>query len=158
MISDQISRSAEVLLVEDSSSDAKLIIRQLQQGKAAHRLTWLEDGESALAYFRREGQYRQAARPDLILLDLNLPGMDGRDVLHAVKTDADLKVIPIVILTTSGAEADILSAYQMSANCCITKPVDIQQFIQVIRLIRDMWLTTAVLPPWNDGLQHSKRR
>jgi CheY-like chemotaxis protein len=137
----------EILLVEDSPSDANLAIRNLRNSKIANHLVWVEDGEMAMEYMHQQGEYADAARPDLVLLDLNLPGMDGREVLEAIKNDPHLKLIPVVVLTTSADEADILRSYQLSANCYITKPVDIQQFIQVIQLINDFWLLTVKLPP-----------
>ncbi|MCU0525013.1 MAG: response regulator [Elainella sp. Prado103] len=136
----------EILLVEDSPSDANLTIRNFQSSKIANHLHWVEDGEAALAYLQQQGEYRDAPRPDLVLLDLNLPGLDGREVLSAIKTHPQLRVIPVVVLTTSEDEADILHSYQLSANCYITKPVDVQQFIQVIRLINDFWLIAVKLP------------
>lgn len=136
----------EILLVEDSPSDATLTIRNLENSKLTNRVHWVEDGDSAMAYLRQEGEYSNRNRPDIILLDLNLPGMDGREVLEAVKSDPQLYTIPVVILTTSDNEADIQAAYQMNANCYITKPVDIHQFIQVMRLINDFWLTIVKLP------------
>ncbi|MGI0492392.1 response regulator [Alkalinema pantanalense CENA528] len=140
------ARPIEILLVEDSPSDATLTIRNLENSKLTNRVHWVEDGDTAMAYLRQEGEYSNQGRPDIILLDLNLPGMDGREVLEAVKTDPQLHTIPVVILTTSENETDIWAAYQMSANCYITKPVDIHQFIQVIQLINDFWLTIVKLP------------
>ncbi|OUC12883.1 MAG: response regulator [Alkalinema sp. CACIAM 70d] len=141
-----MGRPIEILLVEDSPSDATLTIRNLEDNKLTNRVHWVEDGDSAMAYLRQEGEYSNRNRPDIILLDLNLPGMDGREVLEAVKSDPQLHTIPVVILTTSDNEADIQAAYQMNANCYITKPVDIHQFIQVMRLINDFWLTIVKLP------------
>ncbi|MBD2329540.1 response regulator [Alkalinema sp. FACHB-956] len=141
-----MGRPIEILLVEDSPSDANLTIRNLENGKLNNHIHWVEDGDSAMAYLHQEGEYSQRPLPDIILLDLNLPGMDGREVLEAIKTDPHLRHIPVVVLTTSDNEVDILAAYQMSANCYITKPVDIHQFIQVIRLINDFWLTIVKLP------------
>lgn len=136
----------EILLVEDSPSDADLTIRNFRDSKIANRLHWVEDGESAMDYLQQQGEHRHAQRPDLVLLDLNLPGMDGREVLAAIKTHPQLRVIPVVILTTSADETDILRSYQLSANCYITKPVDIQQFIQVLQLINNFWLMAVKLP------------
>lgn len=136
----------EILLVEDSPSDANLTIRNFRESRIANHLHWVEDGETAMAYLQQKEEYSDVLRPDLVLLDLNLPGMDGREVLEAIKTDPQLKLIPVVILTTSTDEADILHSYQLSANCYITKPVDIQQFIQVIHLINEFWLAVVKLP------------
>jgi CheY-like chemotaxis protein len=136
----------EILLVEDSPSDAHLTIRNFRDSKIANHLHWLEDGETAMEYLRQQGEYANARRPDLVLLDLNLPGMDGREVLESIKTDPQLHIIPVVILTTSADEADILRSYQLKANCYITKPVDIQQFIHVIELINEFWLVAVKLP------------
>lgn len=136
----------EILLVEDSPSDANLAIKKLKTAKVLNNLHWVDDGESAMEFLRREGKYTNAPRPDLILLDLNLPGMDGREVLAEVKSDPDLKRIPVVVLTTSDSEQDILKAYNLNANCYITKPVDIHQFINIMSLIENFWLTTVKLP------------
>jgi two-component system, chemotaxis family, response regulator Rcp1 len=138
--------SIEILLVEDSESDAKLTIRSLQNSKLTNQIHWVEDGESAMAFLQQQGEYAGMRRPDLILLDLNLPGMNGREVLQAVKTTPQLQDIPIVILTTSDHQSDINFAYQMNANCYITKPVNIEQFIQIIQLISTFWLTVVKLP------------
>lgn len=137
----------QILLIEDSPSDAHLTLRRLKTAKVLNDLHWVEDGESAMEFLRHEGKYIDAPRPDLILLDLNLPGMDGREVLHEVKLDPDLKQIPIVILTTSADEQDILRAYNLNANCYITKPVDIQQFLDIVGLIEEFWLAAVKLPP-----------
>jgi two-component system, chemotaxis family, response regulator Rcp1 len=138
--------SIEILLVEDSPSDATLTIRSLEGSKLTNQIHWVEDGEAAMEFLRQQGEYAQAPRPGLILLDLNLPGMNGREVLQTVKTDPSLHNIPIIILTTSDNQSDISFAYQMNANCYITKPVDLQQFIQVIQLISTFWLTVVKLP------------
>ena len=139
-------RPIEILLVEDSPSDANLTIRNFRNSKIANHLHWVEDGESAVNYVWQQGEYANVPRPDLILLDLNLPGMDGREVLTTLKADTEFSLIPVVILTTSADEADILRSYQLKANCYITKPVDIQQFIEVIQLINDFWLVAVKLP------------
>jgi CheY-like chemotaxis protein len=139
-------RAIEILLVEDNPGDVRLIVEALKEGRVRHNLRVAHDGVEALAFLRREGHFVDAPRPDLILLDLNLPRMDGREVLAEVKSDADLKIIPVVVLTTSGAEQDILHSYQLQANCYITKPVDLAQFITVVRSIEDFWLTIVTLP------------
>lgn len=147
MISSQISRTINILLVEDSQSDANLTIREFKKSKISNTLHWVEDGESAIAYLRKEGEYANAASCDLILLDLNLPGMDGQEVLAEVKSDPDLKQIPVVVLTTSADEQDVLKSYNLNANCYLTKPVDIQQFLNVVQLINSFWLAAVRLPP-----------
>lgn len=138
--------SAKILLVEDNPGDVRLTREALKEGKILNDLSVVGDGVEALAYLRREDGYAGAERPDLILLDLNLPKKDGREVLEEIKGDGDLKKIPVVVLTTSAAERDILKAYDLHANCYITKPVDLGQFIKVVQLIEDFWLTIVKLP------------
>ena len=140
------SKPIEILLVEDSPSDAALTIEALKAGKIANRLTHVEDGVEAMDFLKRRGKYADAARPDLIMLDLNLPRMDGRDVLAEIKTDQSLKIIPIIVLTTSHADEDILRSYELNANCYITKPVDFDHFIGVVKSIESFWLTVVTLP------------
>ncbi|HUU31511.1 MAG TPA: response regulator [Phycisphaerae bacterium] len=135
-----------VLLVEDNPGDVRLTTEALREGKIPHHLHVVSDGVEAMAFLRREGPYADAPRPDLILLDLNLPKKDGREVLAEIKADENLKRIPVVVLTTSQAEEDILRTYELHANCYVTKPVDLQQFIAVIRAIEEYWLATARLP------------
>jgi chemotaxis family two-component system response regulator Rcp1 len=142
----QMFNSIEILLVEDSPSDANLTIRSFNQAKIANNLHWITDGETAMDYLRQRGEYEDAVRPDLILLDLNLPGMDGREILAEVKSDQDLKCIPVVILTTSADEEDVLRSYNLNANCYVTKPFDVRQFMQVVQLIGDFWLAAVRLP------------
>jgi two-component system, chemotaxis family, response regulator Rcp1 len=137
----------DILLVEDNPGDVRLAMEALKEAKLLNQITNVPDGVEALAYLRREGKYAEAARPDLILLDLNLPKKDGREVLAEIKNDASLKRIPVVILTTSRAEQDILKAYNLHANCYITKPVDLDQFIKVAKSIDDFWFTMVRLPP-----------
>jgi len=139
-------RPIEILLVEDSPSDAQLAIEALQAAKIANRLSHVEDGVEALQFVRRQGPYRDAPRPDLILLDLNLPRKDGREVLEELKQDPDLKTIPVVVLTTSRSEQDVLRSYKLHANCYISKPVDFTQFMEVVRSIEHFWLTVVTLP------------
>jgi len=141
------TRPIEILLVEDSPSDTDLTVEALEEGKVANRLSIVEDGVQAMQFLRRQNQYAGAPRPDLILLDLNLPRKDGREVLIELKSDPDLRVIPVVVLTTSRAEEDVLRAYQLQANCFITKPVDFKQFLDVVRSIEHFWLTVVTLPP-----------
>ncbi len=136
----------EILLVEDSPSDAQLAIEALQSAKIANRLSHVEDGVEAMRFLRREGPYGAARRPDLILLDLNLPRKDGREVLEELKQDPQLKQIPVVVLTTSRAEQDVLRSYALHANCYITKPVDFNQFMEVVKSIEHFWLAVVTLP------------
>ena len=140
-------RPIEILLVEDNPGDARLAREALREARVANRLTWVPDGAEALSYLRREGGHGQAPRPDLILLDLNIPRKDGREVLAAIRADERLCRIPVVVLTTSQAEEDVQSAYQLSANCYIAKPVDLDRFMQVVRVIEEFWLSTVRLPP-----------
>ena len=137
----------EILLVEDSPSDATLTIEALKAGKVANKLNLVEDGVEAMAYLKCEGKYAKATRPDLIMLDLNLPRKDGREVLKELKGDEYLRTIPVIVLTTSRADKDIFQSYQLNANCYITKPVDFQHFIEVVKSIEQFWLTVVTLPP-----------
>ena len=137
----------EILLVEDNPGDVRLTIEALKEAKVRNRLSVVSDGVEALAFLRNQDQYAAAPRPDLILLDLNLPKKDGREVLAEIKADSDLKVIPVVVLTTSNAEKDLVQAYESHANCYITKPVDFQQFLIVIKSIENFWLNIVKLPP-----------
>jgi chemotaxis family two-component system response regulator Rcp1 len=139
-------RPISIMLVEDSPGDAELIIDFLEHCKMKNTINWLQDGEAAMAYLHREGAYAGEPMPDLILLDLNLPRKDGREVLGDIKGDPKLKHIPVVILTSSKSEEDIVRSYQLQANCYITKPVDIEQFVNVVRAIDDLWLTVVRLP------------
>lgn len=137
----------EVLLVEDNPGDVRLTQEAFRNNKIHIHLSVVEDGVEAMAYLRREGRYSGAVLPDLILLDLNLPRKDGRKVLEDVKGDSELRRIPVVILTTSTAEQDILKTYEFHANCYITKPVDFEQFLRVVKAIEDFWLTIVKYPP-----------
>ena len=137
----------EILLVEDSPSDTELTVEALANGKICNHLSMVEDGVEAMEFLRRQGKFADAPRPDLILLDLNLPRKDGREVLAELKADADLKMIPVVVLTTSAAERDVLGAYALHANCYITKPVDFKQFLEVVKVIENFWLSIVTLPP-----------
>ncbi len=139
-------RPIEILLVEDSPSDAALTVEALKAGKVANKLNLVEDGVEAMDYLNRRGKYAKATRPDLIMLDLNLPRKDGREVLSELKNDPDLKIIPIIVLTTSHSDKDILQSYQFNANCYITKPVDFTHFIEVVKSIEQFWLTVVTLP------------
>jgi two-component system, chemotaxis family, response regulator Rcp1 len=137
---------AEILLVEDNPSDVRLTVEVMKEGKLVNNLHVVGDGEEALHFLTRQGAYANAPRPDLILLDLNLPRLDGREVLAEIKAIEELRRIPVVVLTTSKAEEDILKTYDLHANCYITKPVDFDQFIRVVEKIEDFWLTLVALP------------
>jgi two-component system, chemotaxis family, response regulator Rcp1 len=139
-------RSIEILLVEDNKSDARLAIEALRDSKIRNTIHHVYDGVEAMNFLHQEDKYIYAPRADLILLDLNLPKKDGREVLAELKQDKDLKRIPVVILTISSDEADILSAYNLYANCYITKPIDLDQFLRVVKCIEDFWLTVVKLP------------
>ena len=141
-----MGKAVEILLIEDNPGDVRLTLEALHEGKVKNNLVVAPDGETALAILRREGAHADAPRPDLILLDLNLPKKDGREVLAEIKADEKLHCIPVVVLTTSKSEEDVLRSYQLNANCYITKPVDLEQFIRVVRAIEDFWLTMVVLP------------
>lgn len=140
-------RPIEILLVEDNAGDVRLTREALKEGKVRNHLSVAGNGEEAMEFLRREGQFLNAPRPDVILLDLNLPRKDGREVLAEIKDDPNLKRIPVVILTTSQAEQDILKTYNLHANCYIAKPVDLERFLEVIKTIEDFWLTIVKLPP-----------
>jgi len=146
-VSDPIGRPIEILLVEDSPGDVRLTREALKDAKVRNNLTVCADGVEALACLRNEGNYHGQGRPDLILLDLNLPKKDGRQVLEEIKDDPELRRIPVVVLTTSKADEDILRSYDLHANCYISKPVDLDRFIEVVRSIEDFWLTIVKLPP-----------
>jgi two-component system, chemotaxis family, response regulator Rcp1 len=136
----------DILLVEDNAGDARLAQEALRDGKVRNALHHVWDGEEAMAFLRRSGKYAAAPRPDLILLDLNLPRMDGSEVLAEIKKDDSLKSIPVVILTTSSSEQDILRSYNLHANCYITKPVTMVEFIRAVTAVQDFWLTVVKLP------------
>ncbi len=146
MIRPEVGQPIEILLVEDNPGDVRLTVEALKEGKVLNRLHIVKDGVEAVAFLRREGKYADAIHPDLILLDLNLPKKDGREVLAEIKADEDLRRIPVVILTTSKAEEDILRTYDLHANAYITKPVDLEQFIGVVKAIEAFWLTVVKLP------------
>ncbi|MFA6148016.1 MAG: response regulator [bacterium] len=146
MSHEEHGRPIEILLVEDNPGDVRLTIEALREGKVLNRLTVARDGEEAMATLRRQGKFANARRPDIILLDLNLPKKDGREVLEEIKKDPKLMVIPIVILTTSQDEQDVLKSYKLHANCYITKPVDLSQFLSVVKAIEEFWFTVVVLP------------
>lgn len=140
------SGKIEILLVEDNPGDARLTLEAFKEGKVLNNFHVVKDGVEALEYLRREGKYANAVQPDLILLDLNLPRKDGREVLEEIKADERLMKIPVIVLTTSAAEEDIARAYTRHANCYITKPVDLDQFLRVVHSIESFWLTLVRLP------------
>ncbi|MDI1308427.1 MAG: response regulator [Methylotenera sp.] len=139
-------RPVEFLLAEDNPGDVRLTKEALRDSKVLNNLNVVQDGVEALAFLRREGKYADAPRPDVVLLDLNLPKKDGRQVLEAIKSDPALKRIPVVIITSSEAEQDIMRTYDLHANCYVAKPVDLDQFIKVIQSIENFWLTIVKLP------------
>lgn len=141
-----ISRQIEVLLVDDNPGDARLTRIAFEEGNMQIHLNVVEDGVEAMAFLRKQGKYAEVAHPDLVLLDLNLPKKSGTEVLAQIKADETLKRIPVVILTTSQADKDILEAYNLYANCYITKPVDFDQFVSIIKSIEDFWFTIVKLP------------
>ena len=137
----------QILLVEDNPGDARLTEEALREAKVRNTLHHVEDGIDALAFLRQEGDFADAPRPGLIFLDLNLPRMDGRDVLREIKNDPELRCIPVVVLTSSGAEQDIVNTYELHANCYITKPVDMNGFMKVVKSIENFWFSVVKLPP-----------
>lgn len=146
MRSQVAERPMEILLIDDNPGDARLTAEALKDGEVESRLHTARDGMEALAFLRRKGRFSDAPRPDLILLDLNMPGMNGRQVLAEIKEDAALKQIPVVILTGSREMDDIVRTYDLHANCYVTKPIDFEQFIEMVRSITDFWLTMVQLP------------
>ncbi len=151
MANDELIKQAVILLVEDNPGDADLAKEALENSKFANTLYTVEDGVTAMAFLRNEDGYENMPKPDLILLDLNLPKKDGREVLAEIKTDDRLKTIPVVILTSSQAEEDILKSYELHANCYITKPLDLKQFFKVVQSIKNFWMSIVVLPPNGDS-------
>ena len=143
----EVGRPIEILLVEDSPGDVRLTREALTANKIRNTLHVVADGVQALAFLRKQGKHANAPRPNLILLDLNLPKKDGREVLAEIKGNGDLRRIPVVVLTTSGAEEDILKAYDLNANCYVTKPVNLDSFIQVVKSIESFWVMVVELPP-----------
>ena len=144
-------RMIELLLVDDDLEDIRLMVQALKQTKVHTSLSIARDGVEALAFLRRQGPFTAAPRPDIIFLDLNMPRKDGREVLNEIKQDPDLKNIPVVVLTTSADEEDVLRSYDLHANCYVTKPVDLQQFMKVVRSIEDFWFTVVKLPICPEG-------
>jgi CheY-like chemotaxis protein len=151
-VAESLGRPVEILLVEDNAGDVRLTREALKDGKVWNALHHVQDGVQALAFLERRGEYARAPRPDLILLDLNLPKRDGREVLGDIKADVRFASIPVVVLTTSRAEEDILSSYGLHANCYIVKPIDLEQFVRVVHSIEDFWLCVVRLPPAAEGL------
>jgi two-component system, chemotaxis family, response regulator Rcp1 len=139
-------RPVEILLIEDNPGDVRLTREALKDAKVVNNLSVVGDGEAALEFLHRRGKHAGAPRPDLILLDLNLPRKDGREVLEEIKVDPELKVIPVVVLTTSKAEEDVIRSYRLHANCYIAKPVDFNRFMEVIRQLENFWLEVVRLP------------
>jgi two-component system, chemotaxis family, response regulator Rcp1 len=139
-------RSLQILLVEDSPTDANLIIRSIQRASSAQHCSWVQDGETAIDYLHQQGEHTQALRPDLILLDLNLPQMSGHQVLEQIKTNAHLQQIPVLILTSSDSSVDVRQAYTLHANCYLTKPTDLEGFRNLTQAIDDFWFRTVQLP------------
>lgn len=147
MTQDHAGKPIQILLVEDNPGDVRLTKEALKEAKVRNMLHVAVDGEDALAFLRREGKHKGAIRPDVIMLDLNLPKKSGLEVLKEVKADPELHRIPIVVVTTSSAEQDIVKSYNLHANCYVTKPVDLAQFLGVVKSIEDFWLTIVRLPP-----------
>jgi chemotaxis family two-component system response regulator Rcp1 len=146
MATQEYGKPIDILLVEDNAGDSRLAVEALKESKLRNNLHIVTDGMEAMDFLYKKGKHAQAPRPDLILLDLNLPKKDGREVLAEIKTDPDLKRIPVVILTISKAEEDVLKTYNLHANCFITKPLDLNQFVTVVKSIEDFWFTIVKLP------------
>ncbi len=147
MINEMSSKSVDLLLVEDNPGDVRLTREALKEAKVRNNLYVVEDGVEATAFLHKEGKYADAPRPDVILLDLNLPKKNGRELLAEIKQDPDLKYIPVVILTSSSSEEDIIRSYNLHANCYITKPVNLERFLDVVKSIDNFWLSVVTLPP-----------
>jgi CheY-like chemotaxis protein len=147
----ELGRPIEILLVEDNPGDVRLTMEGLREAKVCNRIHSVYDGMEALAFLNREGSYINVPFPDLILLDLNLPKKDGREVLASIKANEKIKHIPVVVLTTSKSEEDIVKSYELQANCYVTKPVDLDQFLEVVKTISDFWLAVVKLPTGGDG-------
>jgi two-component system, chemotaxis family, response regulator Rcp1 len=140
-------KPVEILLVEDNLADARLMVEALKDCKVPNRLHIARDGIQALNFLHQDGEFAQVPRPDLIFLDLNLPRKDGREVLAEIKADPNLKTIPVIVLTSSQAEQDIVKTYDLQANCYVNKPVDLDQFLATMEIVENFWLTLANLPP-----------
>ncbi|MBU0595587.1 response regulator [Candidatus Bipolaricaulota bacterium] len=146
MITKTSARPIEILLVEDNEGDARLAGEALMEAKVRNNVSWVSDGAEAMRFLRREGRHASAPEPDVILLDLNLPGMDGREVLTEIKKNKDLHHIPVVVLSSSSDDEDVARSYDLHANCYITKPIDLDQFLKVVRAIEDFWFSIVKLP------------
>jgi two-component system response regulator len=146
MSPEKVHSAIEILMVEDNPADVRLTQEALRDAKVQVNMNVVEDGNEAMAYLRREGKYKDSVQPDIMLLDLNLPGKDGREVLAEMKADPALKHIPVVVLTTSRAEEDICRVYNLQAACYVTKPVDFDEFVKVVRAIEGFWLTVVKFP------------
>ncbi|NEO76759.1 response regulator [Moorena sp. SIO4G3] len=142
------TQAIDILLVEDSSSDAELILEALCDSKLSSHFHWVDDGAKAIAFLRKQGKYQEAPRPALIVLDLNLPKKDGRQVLQEIKEDPKISTIPIIILTTSDSQQDIINTYRLKANCYICKPIDLESFMSMVKLIEEFWLNLVRLPSY----------
>ena len=140
-------REVQILLVEDNPGDVRLTVEALRGANVANQLHVVGDGEDAIQFLRRQGPYADAVRPDIVLLDLNLPRLDGREVLEDIKSDADLTTIPVIVLTSSSADVDIARSYELHANCFVSKPGDFGEFISAVRALEAFWLKTVRLPP-----------
>ena len=140
------ARPIEVLLVEDNPGDVRLTIEAMKEGKILNRISVAEDGVEALSFLRREGSFNNAPRPDIIFLDLNLPKKDGREVLAEIKADLSLRSIPVVVLSTSQSEEDVFRSYDLQASCYISKPIDLNRFMDVVKSLNDFWLSVVKLP------------
>jgi chemotaxis family two-component system response regulator Rcp1 len=147
-----LSRPAHVLLAEDDPGDARLIRRAFETGRSTLELDWVEDGEQALQYLRQEGPYAEAKRPDLLLLDLNMPKIDGLGVLNAVRTDPGLTDLPVVVLTTSRADEDVLASYRMHSNAYVSKPSRLDELISIVQSLEDFWFSVVILPNAGKGV------
>jgi two-component system, chemotaxis family, response regulator Rcp1 len=140
------TRAVQILMVEDNPADARLVREVMRDSKMLNEIHWVGDGVEAMAFLRRQGKYATVPRPNLIFLDLNMPRKDGREVLREVKSDADLRRIPVVVMTSSQAEEDIARAYDQHANCYVRKPIDFEQFHKVVKTLENFWFTTVELP------------
>lgn len=150
-----MNKEVKILLVEDNEGDIVLTLEALKEAKVSNGIAVVRDGEEALQYLRKEGRFKKAETPDLILLDINLPRLDGKEVLAEIKKDKDLMIIPVVMLTTSDSEKDILESYQYHANCYITKPADFEKFMQVVQMIKGFWIDIVQLPNKKSNEQRS---
>ena len=147
----KVEKTIDILLIEDSETDAELTLEALKQGKLQNSVSHVKDGEEAMRYLRNEGEFADALRPDLILLDLNMPKLDGREVLRQIRQDENLQIIPVVVLTTSSHDKDILETYGLFANSYIVKPVDLSSFFDVVKEISNFWVRVVALPPKLDN-------